>query len=339
MRLVFAVSLFLAVTSLAFAQKEYPRAELFGGYSYLRVDKQGVTGPSLDLLCNTALGFGTCPAGTFGVRSGFNGWNAAAQVNASRWWSIKADLSGHYGTPVTISSAGVAFLSSQGITGLPPKANSFSYLLGPAMSQRFSRFTLFGHALFGANREAINLHLGAGPVQIPAFAVSHTALGMAFGGGIDYKVAPHFAVRGQADYLYTRHDVTSIVPGFVTHQNNLRTSVGLLYGFGGAKPVSTPSSHTLPHLSGTVMQIPTLEITTAAGDTPGAVITDEAPQGVAALAGLHLGDVINSVDGKPINTPMELAVELSKRGAGDKVRVSYLVRGSWQTESIILLAH
>src|SRR5208282_5567377 len=68
--------------SLAFAQQDFPRAEVFGGYSYLHIDTQGITGSSLDAECNALFGAGACPPGTFQVHNAFNGWNAAVQVNA-----------------------------------------------------------------------------------------------------------------------------------------------------------------------------------------------------------------------------------------------------------------
>jgi hypothetical protein len=69
------------------------------------------------------------------------------------------------------------------------------------------------------------------------------------------------------------------------------------------------------------MLIPALGMTAVAGNAQGVEITDEAPNGVAALAGLRPGDVINAVDGKPVKTPMELASELSSRAVGDKVKL------------------
>jgi hypothetical protein len=36
---------------------------------------------------------------------------------------------------------------------------------------------------------------------------------------------------------------------------------------------------------------------------------------------------------------MELATGLANRQAGDKVRLGYLIRGEWQTEAVVLLAH
>jgi len=57
------------------------------------------------------------------------------------------------------------------------------------------------------------------------------------------------------------------------------------------------------------MTIPGLGAIAKLGRNRGAEITDEAPGGIAALAGLYVGDVINAVDGKPVKTPMELAAE------------------------------
>jgi S1-C subfamily serine protease len=73
------------------------------------------------------------------------------------------------------------------------------------------------------------------------------------------------------------------------------------------------------------------------GRSTGAEITSVAPNGVASMGGLHPGDVINAVDGKPVKTPMELAAELANRPAGDKVRLGYLLQGTWQAEMVVLL--
>ncbi|PYV94850.1 MAG: hypothetical protein DMG89_23990 [Acidobacteria bacterium] len=58
---------------------------------------------------------------------------------------------------------------------------------------------------------------------------------------------------------------------------------------------------------------------------------------VAGLANLRVGDVINSVDGKPIHSPTEVAAELANRVSGTKVRIGYMVRGYWQSEAIVIL--
>jgi hypothetical protein len=103
MRTAFAVLLCMLSSSVISAQ-EFPRAEVLGGYSYLHIDTQGITGPKLDALCNE-IDPGFCRAGTFGIHPGFNGWNASAQVNVNRWFGAKADFSDYYGTPLTAGPA------------------------------------------------------------------------------------------------------------------------------------------------------------------------------------------------------------------------------------------
>jgi S1-C subfamily serine protease len=106
-----------------------------------------------------------------------------------------------------------------------------------------------------------------------------------------------------------------------------------------AQPVSAGAPQPLPahRAIGAGMKIATLGIMVQVARNDGAEITDVAPNGVAALAGLHPGDVINSVDGKPVKTPMELAAELAGRAPGIKVRLGYSLHGQWQAETIIVL--
>src|SRR5689334_10755810 len=125
---VFAMVLF----PLVLTAQSVPRVEVFGGYSFLHIDTQGITGSLLDARCNR-ISPGFCPAGTFNVHPNANGWNAAAQVDVHRWFGIKADFAGHYVTPLTLSSAGQTFITSLGITGFPPRATSYTFLFGPVM--------------------------------------------------------------------------------------------------------------------------------------------------------------------------------------------------------------
>jgi hypothetical protein len=70
---LFAVLCVLAMTLAASAQ-DYPKAEIFGGYNYASSD---VTSPG---------------------RTHLNGWNGAATANINRWFGVKADFSGLYGS-------------------------------------------------------------------------------------------------------------------------------------------------------------------------------------------------------------------------------------------------
>jgi hypothetical protein len=91
MRHVCTAGLFRLSIATAFAQ-DTPRAEIFGGYSHLHIDSQGVTGSSLNPLCNDALGAGACPAGTFQIHNAFNGWNGSVHANVNHWLGVAADF-------------------------------------------------------------------------------------------------------------------------------------------------------------------------------------------------------------------------------------------------------
>ena len=58
----------------------------------------------------------------------------------------------------------------------------------------------------------------------------------------------------------------------------------------------------------------------------GAEILEIEPGSVAEEAYLHVGDVINSLNGRPIRDCALLASELSGRGKGTQVRLGYLYR-------------
>jgi opacity protein-like surface antigen len=171
----------LLLGAFSFAQ-EFTRVEAFGGYSYLRFQPEGGSGINL------------------------NGWDGAMQYNASRSIGFKADISGHYGTPV----AGETL-------------NSYSFLFGPVISSRVegsNGFTPFLHGLVGANRIS---------ASAAGLSTSDTAFAMAFGGGVDVKAAHRVSARlVQIDYLFTKH-------GTATHQNNVRVSAGVVFHLGGQK--------------------------------------------------------------------------------------------------------
>lgn len=77
-----AFSLLLFFTPLlAVAQTGVaPRWEVFGGYSYLRLDS---------------------PSFGFAHDTNMNGWNAAGTFNLNLKWSVTVDLSGHYGSQLS----------------------------------------------------------------------------------------------------------------------------------------------------------------------------------------------------------------------------------------------
>jgi opacity protein-like surface antigen len=107
--------LVLLLGASAMAQ-DTPKVEVFGGYSYLRVNPgSGFEGINL------------------------NGWNASIAGNFNDWFGVVADFSGHYGSP--------------NILGINVDTNTHTFVFGPRFSYRKNeRVTPFAHALFGGNR-------------------------------------------------------------------------------------------------------------------------------------------------------------------------------------------
>lgn len=177
MRRLVLVLLALSVLTVTATAQDFPRATLFGGYSYSRVQISSA------------------------IARNFNGWNAEGTFNANRYLGITADVSGHYHSESGVSS------------------NIYHFLFGPQVTyhSKDSKVTPYGRFLFGGSRA------GAG---LGSLSASQTKWSYLFGGGVDVKVTPVFAIRViQADYIRT-HFADD-------HQNNLRLSFGIALNVGG----------------------------------------------------------------------------------------------------------
>lgn len=142
-----------------------------------------------------------------------NGGSSSIAYNVNRWFGLAADFGGyHTGT----------------IDHVSVDANEFSYLFGPRLNYRFgenSRNTLFGQILVGG------VH---GNASFAGASSGQNAFGMTAGGGLDFGVTKHVAVRvAQLEYMLTNYDFGN---GYQP-QNNLRFSAGVLFRWGGEKPV------------------------------------------------------------------------------------------------------
>lgn len=249
-----------------------------------------------------------------GPRQSANGWEAAVSGNLNKWFAVEGDVSGYYKN-YSVSLAGVA---------VNAKVADYAFTAGPRINLR----PVFIHALYGDLRSTVSVSASGGGVTGSGSASQDVFVGLT-GGGVQWKVKGPWSVRASADYVFTRQASMT--------QNNVRASVGIVYSFGGKQASETQPAASTAMTART--NIPALGVMVGLGRNPGAEIAEESPNGVAALAGLHVEDVINSVDGKPIKTPMELAAELSTRVASDKVRLGYLIRGYWQTETAIVWPH
>jgi opacity protein-like surface antigen len=198
------ILLFLTLSARA---QETPKVEVFGGYSFMRGDLDGIS-------------------------ANLHGWNGSVTYNIDRVLGIKADFSGHSGNktitaqvPVVIPIIGTPFTN---ITfDLRPR--DFTFLFGPQVTYRKKQTVIpFGHVLLGGVNRKVRVPLNAtqtGATVVTFVTGSDTGFGAAIGGGLDLKVSKRVALRAfQVDYLLSR-----VASGT---QHNLRLGTGLVLRFG-----------------------------------------------------------------------------------------------------------
>ena len=193
-RFALVVFAILLMSSLMVAQSG-DRLEIFGGYSYMHRDMSMV------------------------APSGVNGWNASANYRFYRWLGVSADFSAFFpGLPCCISSR----------TAVGARTDVF--LFGPQVSLRRRRFSPFGRFLMGYTHL---LPANNGALSIQAFT-SDSSFTLAAGGGMDFALSKHFALRGQADWLHSGFVLlSSLQPGrhYPPNDNVARISAGVVFRF------------------------------------------------------------------------------------------------------------
>ncbi len=130
---------FVLLTGTFTLAQDFPRAEVFGGYSHVSADFAG------------------------SGRANLNGWNGALTGNFNRWLGVTTDLMGVYDAQDVTNTLGVP---------CPPfcspfhlRTHAYTFLFGPQISLRSERFTPFAHALFGVAHTTESLGL---PLATPA---------------------------------------------------------------------------------------------------------------------------------------------------------------------------
>lgn len=110
-------------------------------------------------------------------------------------------------------------------------ATDYSFAGGP----RFNLRPAFVHLLFGVDRLTGSAF---------GLSASQNSFAMVLGGGVQAKVATHWAVRTSVDYVATHHNVFG---GPAVLQNNVRVGVGVVFTSGSrsrqalaAAPVAPP---------------------------------------------------------------------------------------------------
>jgi|SRR5580765_245798 len=200
-RLTISMCVFLCLPFMAQAQTgDATRGTVFGGYSLLHNNSNN-----------------------------FNGWDGQGTFNFTRHFGVTADISGNSRQLAGFSVLGFSAGTQQHL---------YNFLFGPTATAYFGKTSVFGHALFGTSHSS----LSAG-VTVPILGgfsapiTSANAFAMAFGGGIDFNLSRHFAIRAaQVDYLRTNfNSVDALASGLSTdlnnHQNSFRYSGGVVWRF------------------------------------------------------------------------------------------------------------
>ncbi|HKM46392.1 MAG TPA: hypothetical protein VJX69_02330 [Terriglobales bacterium] len=288
-----------------------------------------------------------------------NGWDFSVAIGRFHHFSVEANISGH-----TLSNCA-------GATGAT--CNNISYMFGPRYTygDRTSRVTVFAHGLFGQDRA--NLLSDAPPATLSDTAMAFGGgggidywlfrhIGIQ-AGPFDYIYTNHLNNSGAASEggLRAAGGIAFRFGGNFppsepkapkepeakseSHRSWIRPWHKTKTEPSETEPESQPAprvAHKTAPPPATVpatvpshgMAIHPLGLVAGPQEFDGARILSIEPGSVAEMASLHVGDLVKSVDGKAVRTPMELAAELVDKTG--KVRIGIL-RGSVATETVILL--
>jgi hypothetical protein len=307
-RLVLAVFFLLGVC----AAQGVP-INIFGGYSYYSFDLPG--NPS---------------AAQNSQRLAMNGFDAS--ISAFNWHHLaaEADVNGH-----TLSNCDSTSFSCSNI-GVMGGAR---YLF-----KNGEHIHVFFHGLVGDDHATLAYNGSTN---------TDSSLAAAAGVGVQYWALRRIGVQVGGDYIYSRHLSAFDVPS----QNSFRANIGIVFRFGSGVPGAPASSPKATRASTQVavqsqggpvrgaaappstmtargMAIAALGAVVAPQEFDGAKVVEVDPGGTAEMASIKAGDLITTVDGAPVRTPMELLAALSEKTGKVKLGIQ---RGDFKTETLILV--
>jgi len=166
------------------------------------------------------------PAKSLAGSRQLNGGGGSVGLNISEYLNIEAEFQGYATTTVTYHLRANPNSTSGTFT---TQANMFTYMFGPQLSTYRRKVRYFGEALFGGayTNAYANLFKSA---NVTGLSATNNGFAMAFGGGIDLRVAKHFAVRpAQLDYFLTRYEWKALG---INNQSNFRYQAGIVFPLG-----------------------------------------------------------------------------------------------------------
>jgi hypothetical protein len=233
-KVVCLVVIFLCSCLSGFAQgakKDYPKFEFFVGYSR-EITNQGTCG----VYFADGSGPAYCIARTseyiksdadyFKPRIALSGIEASVIRNFNSFVGLKADFSAHFKKEMVTAQY------AQGTTQFLAEGQLYQYMAGPEFKVRNkSVVTPFAYGLIGRAHAASRF---TGQV-IPTAPVLNTGwittegLTSALGGGLDFRVSERASLRSSIDFNPTRASGAFISGRLGQTQNNIRTSIGVLF--------------------------------------------------------------------------------------------------------------
>jgi opacity protein-like surface antigen len=198
MRKLVAAAGLLMLVPFALMAQDVPKAELYTGFSYLRLEKTNQMG-----------------------------WDSAIAGTINKNLAIVTDASGYYGSDSN---------TVNGITRKFDRS-FHSVLVGPRVSDPRGRFTPFAQALFGWTREHVNQTFTSGTTPILSSNTSANAFGVSLGGGLDYNLNPSASLRIlQVDYMmFNANNNKSIFNANSNKLQGVRLGGGVVFLLGKKK--------------------------------------------------------------------------------------------------------
>jgi hypothetical protein len=170
------------------------------------------------------------------------GFNTSFGANLTRWLALGADFSvlkgdGSIGLAnTTVAPLLAPFLGGQNPL-IPFSATTDTFAAGPQFNLRkFKWVTLFARPGLGALHESATLQI---PAPLAPFAalvptlspnLTNTVVFYGVGGGFDYNLSRHVAIRVTADFIHTH-----LFSDLLEPRNGVRVSVGPVWRWGEIK--------------------------------------------------------------------------------------------------------
>ncbi len=166
MKTLLSLIVLVALISVPVMAQDTPKAEVFGGYQYTRLNNVGGSGVDINA----------------------NGWDGAVTGYFNKYFGVTGDFSGSYKT------------FSQTIQGVSVNVpvRIYTYSGGPVIAYREGKINPFVHALFGG------VHVSAkASAAGQSVSVSENGFTTMVGGGVDAQLNKAVAVRlAQFDWVY-----------------------------------------------------------------------------------------------------------------------------------------